>query len=162
GVFQQGIIPIMLPLSAFDTISDWKMTDNAKVDFGDGVEREAVVERDSLLLAYEPDSAPLYVPGPDMIIRKFKGQLAINQRTTENRWRLKILQLEKGRHLFVTEIPFDSSSIEGIRLLTALKEYREEEQLKLVEINPSKKELKKILKEDLFEEEDVFLRVGNQ
>lgn len=113
------------------------------------------------LLAFQEIKDTIFQLNGENVLRHFRGSYFMNQRLTNGRWSLTRARLQ-GKHLTFSKVyAYDSTGtlyqeITPVKLTKTQKDTTESIELS---INPTKRELRKIIREDLFMTESVYKRV---
>ena len=98
----------------------------------------------------------------NQVLRYFKGLYFLNFRESDNLWTVKTLTLDKEGILTINRIYGGEEEIQKIKDITTVEEITDDEG-KVVDykVRPTKKELKEIMKSDLFKEGTQFQKIKN-
>lgn len=96
----------------------------------------------------------------DQIIRYFKGMYFLNFKTSGDLWNVTTMSLDKNAILKLRKITGGDEEIEQIKNATTLTEIVDDEGVLIdYKIRPTKKELKEMLKLDIFKVEESFQKI---
>lgn len=114
---------------------------------------------DTAILTYDFDKT-IFQLSDDQVLRYFKGLYFLNFREPDNLWTVKTLTLDKEGILTISRIYGGEDEIQKIKDMTTVEEITDKEG-KVVDykVRPTKKELKEIMKSDLFKEGTRFQKI---
>jgi len=93
------------------------------------------------------------------LLRNFKGYCFLNYNGPNGLWKVKLLTLQKRGKLVIRELDAGKDDIEKLETVTIVDEIKNEEGETVdFTINPSKRQLKKILSSGAFGNEHVYQR----
>jgi hypothetical protein len=113
------------------------------------------------LRAFQEIKDTIFQLNGENVLRHFRGSYFMNQRLANGRWALTRARLQ-GKYLTFSKVyAYDSTGtlyqeITPVKLTKTQKDTTESIELS---INPTKKELRKIIREDLFVTESVYKRI---
>ena len=114
---------------------------------------------DTAVITYDFEKT-LFKVSDDQVLRYFKRLYFLNFRESENLWTVNTLTLDKEGVLTINRIYGGEEEIQKVKDMTTVEEITDEEG-KVVDykVRPTKKELKEILKSDLFKEGTRFQKI---
>lgn len=114
---------------------------------------------DTAVLTYDFDKT-IFQLSDDQVLRNFKGLYFLNYKESNNFWTVKTLTLDKEGILTFNRIYGGEEEIRKIKEMTTVEEITDKEgKVVNYKVRPTKKELKKILKSNLFEEGTRFQKI---
>ncbi|MFH1853637.1 MAG: hypothetical protein ABIA75_14975 [Candidatus Neomarinimicrobiota bacterium] len=144
-----------------DTMSDIKVIDN--LIHCDEFPEPLAVEffGDSARVTIDFDE-PFFTPDDDQLLRWYKGYYFLNYRGENDLWTIKALKLDKAGKLTVHRFDAGDDDMKVIRAITTVEEIRPAHAAEPEKAaNPSRKELKKLMKADLFKIDTEFQKGEN-
>jgi len=114
---------------------------------------------DTAVLTFDFDKT-IFQISDNQVLRYFKGLYFLNFREPDSLWTVKALKLDKEGILTIKRIYGGENEIQKIKDMTTVEEITDEED-KVVDykVRPTKKELKEIMKSDLFKEGTRFQKI---
>ena len=96
----------------------------------------------------------------EQLLRYFKGIYFLNYKQFENSWNVKTLSFNKEGMLTINKIYANEEDVEKIKDLTNIVETTDDEGTVIdYTVHPTRKELKEILKSNLFKEGKTFIKI---
>lgn len=123
---------------------------------------------DAVSLRYEGDTAVMtwtrrrseFFISKEHVLRYFKGHYFLNRKRTESSWTVQTMQLDKEGKLTIKEIFVNDDAIASMKSFTEVEEETDEEgKLNETSVKPTKREMKDILKADVFKETETFQKI---
>lgn len=126
------------------------------------------INLDPVSVRYKGDTAimtwtrqqALFFLSDENVLRYFKGHYFINRKQGEGNWTVQTMQLDRDGKLTLRELSASDDAIANMESYTEVEEETDEEGYVVeTSIKPSKRELKEIMKAQLFEEVEVFQKI---
>jgi len=117
---------------------------------------------DTAILSYQYNDT-IFKLSKDQILRYFKGIYFLNYREPSDIWNVKTMKLDNEGILILNTIYGGEAEIKKIQDMTDVKEITDKEgRIVDYKVSPTRKELKEILKSDLFHEGIRFQKINNK
>ncbi len=96
----------------------------------------------------------MYRTSSDFVLKKFKGRYFLNEKVDTKSWETKQIVYDNGK----LSISYISSDSVNFQKLTILKE-NIIDSIYPIKIKPTKKEFKKLVKQEFFDDEDMYIKI---
>ena len=96
----------------------------------------------------------LYQSSTDFVLKKFKGRFFLNEKVDDGSWETKQIVYDNGK----LSIAYISSDSVNFQKRTNLKESKVDT-IYPITIKPTKKEFKKLMKEEIFDDEYMYIKI---
>lgn len=114
---------------------------------------------DTALVSYKFEET-IFNISDEQLLRYFKGIYFLNYKKTENSWNVKTLSFNKDGVLSINKIYLEDNEVERIKSMTNVEEITNNKgEVVDYKVRPTKKEMKEILKSNLFKEGKEFIKI---
>ena len=138
-----------------DSIEDFEFK-NETLSYRDiGVKITIRVNGDSASVRIQSKKSIFHISTSN-ILRYYKNTYFLNYRTSENLWKVKILDLNRKGELTFKSLQTSLQSISSLKDITPIDSLSKDDYYK---VNPSKREIRKLLRSGLFTEDSKFIKV---
>jgi hypothetical protein len=138
-----------LPQDSLD--SSFKIVGDTIIDLTDGTKEKVLLKGDTIIVHFDVIDTIFNISKGD-VLKKFKGYYFLN-RPEGNDWSVQSLSLKKGI-LTISYI-----SIDGIQKLGNITETASDTILLPINFNLTKKQFKTFVKQNGFDEQEIFMRI---
>ncbi len=158
-MIQEWLITAEISKNELDTTAEIKHLNGQYFIEGKDEPLDITILGDSAVLRYKLTDT-LFQLSDNQLLRYFKGQYFLNYKEADDQWIVKTLNLNREGLLTLSDIHGGEDEIEKIKEMTPVEEITNEEG-KVVDykVQPTKKELKKILKSDVIQEGSRFQKI---
>lgn len=158
-IVQEWYLVYKLPRKQLDTLKGTVLKENRL--HLEGYEEPFFIEfiGDTAILTCDVKKT-LFQLSENQQLKYYKGHYFLNFREPDNLWKIKTLSFDKEGILTIKRIYGGDEAIEKIKNMTAVEEIKNDEgELLNYKLRPTKKELKELMKSNLFKEGERFKKI---
>lgn len=158
-IIQEWHVMTKLTRAQIDSIKEIELKEGLLYIEGNEVPFSIVFTGDTALLTYN-FSKIIFQLSDDQVLRYFKGMYFLNYKESDDFWTVKTVTLDKEGVLVFNRIYGGEEEINKIKKITSVEEITDNEGKVLnYKVKPTEKELKEIMKSDLFKEGKRFQKI---
>lgn len=161
NIVQQWRITANITKTQIDTTDEIELKDGLLYTDNDAEPFHVIFRGDTAELTYDYDKI-IFELADNQLLRYYKGMYFLNFKESEDLWSVKTVTLDKEGILTINRIHGGEQEIQMIKEMTSVDTITDK-QGKIVDyrVRPTRKELKEILKSDLFKEGKEFQKIKN-
>jgi len=158
-ITQNWNIETKLTKTQIDTTSELEFKDGLVYIENNEVPLNIDYLGDTAIISYKYEET-IFNISDNQLLRYFKGIYFLNYKQFENSWNVKTLSFNKAGILSINKIHVSEEEIKKIKDLTNIEETTDDKGAIIdYTVHPTKKELKEILKSNLFKEGKTFIKI---
>jgi len=158
-ITQNWDIETKLTKTQIDTISELELKDGLLYIENNELPLNVDFLGDTAVVSYKYKEI-IFNISDEELLRYFKGIYFLNYKQSENSWNVKTLSFNKDGFLTINKIYANEDEIKKIKDLTNIEETIDDEGTIIdYTVHPTRKELKEILKSNLFKEGKTFIKI---